>query len=63
MAPNACLDRETPCCGQFIRKTTGKARKDWWGWLQEGCLKRTTEALIMTAREQGYKNQQQKNKK
>ena len=30
----------------------GKASEDWWGWLRKGCLKRTTEALIMAAQEQ-----------
>ena len=40
---------------QFIRQTTGKASKDSWGWLRKGCLKRTTEALIMAAQEQAKK--------
>ena len=34
---------------QFIRQTMGKTSEDWWGWLRKGCLKRTTEALIMAA--------------
>ena len=29
----------------------GKASQDRWGWLRKGCLKRTTEALIMVAQE------------
>ena len=41
--------------GQFIRQTTGKASKDWWGWLRKGCLKRATEALIMSGT--SYKKQ------
>ena len=38
--------------GQFIRQTMDKASEDRWGWLRKGCLKRTTEALIMAAQEQ-----------
>ena len=33
----------------------GKASEDWWGWLRKGCLKRTTEALIMVAQEQAIR--------
>ena len=42
--------------GQFIRQTMGKTSEDWWGWLRKGCLKRTTEAFIMTAQEQTIRN-------
>ena len=38
--------------GQFIRQTQGKASKDWWGWLKKGCLKRSTEVLIIAAQGQ-----------
>ena len=41
--------------GQFIRQTMGKANEDRCGWLRKGCLKRTTEALIMDAREQAIR--------
>ena len=41
--------------GQFIRQTTGKASEDQWEWLRKGCLKRTTEALIMATQEQVIK--------
>ena len=41
--------------GQFIRQTMGKASEDWWGWLRKGCLKGTTEALIMVAQEQAIR--------
>ena len=41
--------------GQFIRQATGKASEDSWRWLRKGCLKRTTEALIMAAQEQAMK--------
>ena len=41
--------------GQFIRQTMGKASGDHWGWLRKGCLKRTTEALIMAAQEQAIR--------
>ena len=29
--------------------------EDRWGWLRKGCLKRTTEALIMAAQEQAIR--------
>ena len=29
-----------------------KASEYWWGWLRKGCLKRTTEILIIAAQEQ-----------
>ena len=32
-----------------------KASEDRWGWLRKGCLKRTTEALIMGAQEQAIR--------
>ena len=41
--------------GQFIRPTTSKASEDQWGWLRKGCLKRTTEVLIMAAQEQAIR--------
>ena len=34
---------------QFIRQTMSNASEDRWGWLRKGCLKSTTEVLIMTA--------------
>ena len=34
--------------GQFIRQIMGKASEDSWEWLKKRCLKRATEALIMT---------------
>ena len=33
----------------------GKASENRWGWLRKGCLKRTTEALIMAAQEQAIR--------
>ena len=33
----------------------GKASEDRWGWLRKGCLKRTTEALIMATQEQAIR--------
>ena len=41
--------------GQFIRQTTGKASENQWGWLWKGCIKRTTEALIIAAQEQAMR--------
>ena len=38
--------------GQCIRQTMGKASEDRWEWLKKGCLKRTTETLIMAAQKQ-----------
>ena len=40
---------------QFIRQTMSNASEDRWGWLRKGCLKSTTEALIMTAQEQAIR--------
>ena len=31
--------------GQFIRKTTSKAREDWWGWLKKRVLKKNNRSL------------------
>ena len=33
----------------------GNASEDWWGWLRQRYLKRTTEALIMAAQEQAIR--------
>ena len=38
--------------GQCIRQTLGKASEDQREWLRKGCLKRTTEALIMSTQDQ-----------
>ena len=48
--------------GQFIRQTMGKTSVDRWGWLRKGCLKRTTEALIMAAQEQAIRTSNIKGK-
>ena len=32
-----------------------KASEDQWGWLRNGCLKRTTEALMMAAQRQAIR--------
>ena len=40
---------------QFIRQTMSKASEDQWGWLRNGCLKRTTEALMMAAQRQAIR--------
>ena len=41
--------------GQFVRKTSGKASEGQWGWLRKGCLKQTTEALVMASQEQAIR--------
>ena len=41
--------------GQFIRQTMVTASEDRWGWLRKGCLKRTTDALIMAAQDQAIR--------
>ena len=48
--------------GQFIRQAIGKASEDQWGWSRKGCLKRTTEALIMAAQEQAIRTNNIKTK-
>ena len=40
---------------QLIWQTMSNASEDRWGWLRKGCLKSTTEALIMTAQEQAIR--------
>ena len=40
---------------QLIWQTMSNASEDRWRWLRKGCLKSTTEALIMTAQEQAIR--------
>lgn len=49
-----CIDKKQQH-GQFLLKTQEIASENLWSWLKQGCLKRRTEAFVMTAQEQAVR--------